>query len=189
MQKFVIAFYIRLSLEDTKTESMSIPNQRAILREHAMSLAEWDRAEVLEFVDNGHSGANFERPAVQELLEMVQAGKIDCIMVKDLSRFGRNSIETGYFIERVFPLYHTRLSLSVMILTPSISREIPGALMWPLSILSVSATAGICRSRRKPPNTQKCSAASTRARFAPMGTGKARMDVWRLTRMWLKLSA
>lgn len=46
MQKFVIAFYIRLSLEDTKTESMSIPNQRAILREHAMSLAEWDRAEV-----------------------------------------------------------------------------------------------------------------------------------------------
>ena len=39
---------------------------------------------------------------------MVQAGKIDCIMVKDLSRFGRNSIETGYFIERVFPLYHTR---------------------------------------------------------------------------------
>ena len=56
MQKFVIAFYIRLSLEDTKTESMSIPNQRAILREHAMSLAEWDRAEVLEFVDNGHSG-------------------------------------------------------------------------------------------------------------------------------------
>ena len=67
MQKFVIAFYIRLSLEDTKTESMSIPNQRAILREHAMSLAEWDRAEVLEFVDNGHSGANFERPAVQEL--------------------------------------------------------------------------------------------------------------------------
>lgn len=39
---------------------------------------------------------------------MVQAGKIDCIIVKDLSRFGRNSIETGYFIERVFPLYHTR---------------------------------------------------------------------------------
>ena len=53
-------------------------------------------------------GTNFERPAVQELLTMVQAGKINCIIVKDLSRFGRNSIETGYFIERVFPLYHTR---------------------------------------------------------------------------------
>ena len=108
MRKYLIALYIRLSLEDSKTESMSIPNQRLILREKAMSLHEWENAEVMEFVDNGHSGMNFERPAVQELLEMVQAGKVDCIIVKDLSRFGRNSIETGYFIERVFPLYHTR---------------------------------------------------------------------------------
>lgn len=108
MRKYLIALYIRLSLEDVKTESMSIPNQRLILREKAMSLSEWDNADVMEFVDNGHSGMNFERPAVQELLEMVQAGKVDCIIVKDLSRFGRNSIETGYFIERVFPLYHTR---------------------------------------------------------------------------------
>ena len=73
-----------------------------------MSLPEWDNSEILEFIDNGHTGTNFERPAVQELLTMVQAGKINCIIVKDLSRFGRNSIETGYFIERVFPLYHTR---------------------------------------------------------------------------------
>ena len=98
MRKYLIALYIRLSLEDSKTESMSIPNQRLILREKAMSLPEWENAEVMEFVDNGHSGMNFERPAVQELLEMVQAGKVDCIIVKDLSRFGRNSIETGYFI-------------------------------------------------------------------------------------------
>ena len=99
MRKYLIALYIRLSLEDSKTESMSIPNQRLILREKAMSLPEWENAEVMEFVDNGHSGMNFERPAVQELLEMVQAGKVDCIIVKDLSRFGRNSIETGYFIK------------------------------------------------------------------------------------------
>lgn len=108
MRRYVIALYIRLSLEDTKTESLSIPNQKLILREKAMSLPEWENCEILEFVDNGHTGTNFERPAVQELLTMVQAGKIDCIIVKDLSRFGRNSIETGYFIERVFPLYHTR---------------------------------------------------------------------------------
>lgn len=62
----------------------------------------------MEFIDKGHSGTNFERPAVQELLELVRSGKINCITIKDLSRFGRNSIETGYFIERVFPLYHTR---------------------------------------------------------------------------------
>ena len=72
MNKFTIALYIRLSIEDSKTESLSIPNQRLILRERAMSLREWDNAEVLEFVDNGHSGTNFERPAVQELLNMVQ---------------------------------------------------------------------------------------------------------------------
>lgn len=93
MRKYVIALYIRLSVEDIKTESLSIPNQRLILREKAMSLPEWDNGEVLEFVDNGHTGTNFERPAVQELLTMVQAGSIDCIIVKDLSRFGRNSME------------------------------------------------------------------------------------------------
>lgn len=108
MQHYVIALYIRLSLEDFRTESLSIPNQKLILREKVMSLPEYEDCEILEFVDNGHSGTNFERPAVQELLTMVQAGQIDCIIVKDLSRFGRNSIETGYFIERVFPLYHTR---------------------------------------------------------------------------------
>ena len=48
-----------------------------------MSLPEWDDSEILEFIDNGHTGTNFERPAVQELLTMVQAGKINCIIVKD----------------------------------------------------------------------------------------------------------
>ncbi|MGI6153768.1 MAG: recombinase family protein [Christensenellaceae bacterium] len=99
---------MRLSLEDSKTDSLSISSQRLMLREHAMSLPEWEHAEILEFVDNGHSGANFERPAVQDLLEQVRNNKIDCIIVKDFSRFGRNSLETGYFIERVFPLFHTR---------------------------------------------------------------------------------
>lgn len=108
MADYTIALYIRLSVEDEKTESLSIPNQRLILREKAMSLPEWNGAEILEFIDNGHTGTNFERPAVQKLLEMANLGKINCIMVKDLSRFGRNSIETGYFIEKVFPLYHIR---------------------------------------------------------------------------------
>lgn len=78
MRNYVIALYIRLSVEDFKTESLSIPNQKLILREKAMSLPEWDNSEILEFIDNGHTGTNFERPAVQELLTMVQAGKINC---------------------------------------------------------------------------------------------------------------
>ncbi|MCM1335644.1 MAG: recombinase family protein [Bacteroides sp.] len=104
----MIALYIRLSLEDEKYDSLSIENQQILLREKAMSLPEYATSEVKEFVDNGHTGTNFERPAVQQLLEMVRAGKVSTILVKDLSRFGRNSIETGYFIEKVFPLYHVR---------------------------------------------------------------------------------
>ena len=108
MDKYVIALYVRLSLEDSKYDSMSIGNQQSILREKAMTLPEFDRAEIREFVDNGHTGTNFERPAMQEMLKLVQEGKINCIIVKDLSRFGRSSLETGYFIEQVFPLFHVR---------------------------------------------------------------------------------
>ena len=103
-----IAIYIRLSVEDEKTESLSIPNQRRILREKAMSLAEFANSDIEEFVDNGFTGTNFERPAIQRLIDMVRMGKICTVIVKDLSRFGRTSIETGYFIEKVFPLYHIR---------------------------------------------------------------------------------
>jgi len=108
-QKYVIALYIRLSLEDVKSNSMSINSQRLILKKYAEMLEhECKEIEILEFVDNGHSGTNFERPAVQELLDLVRQNKIDCIIVKDFTRFGRNSIETGYFMEKVFPLFHTR---------------------------------------------------------------------------------
>jgi DNA invertase Pin-like site-specific DNA recombinase len=102
-----MAKYIRLSMEDTKYDSLSIDNQRLLLDRHIDALG-IDDVEVLEFVDNGHTGTNFERPGVQELLALVKESKIDCILVKDFSRFGRNSIETGYFIERVFPLFRTR---------------------------------------------------------------------------------
>ena len=108
------AIYLRISSEDAdlrtgeKDESESISNQRSLLREYVSSHAELSDSEILEFCDDGWSGTNFERPQVQKLIELVRANQIDCIIVKDFSRFGRNSIETGYFIERVFPLFHTR---------------------------------------------------------------------------------
>ena len=108
MQKYVIALYIRLSIEDYKYDSLSIENQSLVLHEYVASMPEALNAETMEFIDNGYSGTNFERPQVQKLIELVRANQIDCIIVKDFSRFGRNSIETGYFIERVFPLFHTR---------------------------------------------------------------------------------
>ncbi|MDL2258456.1 recombinase family protein [Eubacteriales bacterium OttesenSCG-928-K08] len=107
MAKAILAKYIRLSLDDAQTDSMSIENQRKLLNQHIADI-DIKGATVLEFVDNGYSGTNFERPGVQELLELVREGKVNTIVVKDFSRFGRNALEMGYFIERVFPLYRVR---------------------------------------------------------------------------------
>jgi site-specific DNA recombinase len=107
VDKYVVAIYLRLSIDDKKVESMSIDSQRKLLTEYADNLG-IDNIEIIEFVDNGYSGTNFERPAVQELLAQVKAFKINCIMVKDFSRFGRNSLEVGYFTQQVFPLFNVR---------------------------------------------------------------------------------
>ena len=105
---YVIAPYIRLSTEDSKVGSFSIENQRHTLHQYIDAMEGIENVEVREFVDNGYSGTNFERPAVQELLDLVRSGNINCIIVKDFTRFGRNSIEVGYFMEMVFPLYGIR---------------------------------------------------------------------------------
>jgi len=83
MQKYVIALYIRLSIEDYKYDSLSIENQSLVLHEYAASMPEALNAEIMEFIDNGYSGTNFERPQVQKLIELVRANQIDCIIVKD----------------------------------------------------------------------------------------------------------
>ena len=105
---YVIALYIRLSTEDSKVGSFSIENQKNALHQYVDAMEGVKNMEVLEFIDNGYSGTNFERPAVQKLLDQIREGKINCIIVKDFTRFGRNSIEVGYFMEMVFPLYGVR---------------------------------------------------------------------------------
>lgn len=144
MRNYVIALYIRLSVEDFKTESLSIPNQKLILREKAMSLPEWDDSEILEFIDNGHTGTNFERPAVQELLTMVQAEKINCIIVKDLSDLDVTALKPAILLSGYFLFITPVLFPSVMILTQLISKVIPEGLILLSSILSASVIAGIC---------------------------------------------
>lgn len=67
-----------------------------------------DNVEVIEYIDNGFTGTNFERPAFQEMLDDIQCSKIQCIVCKDFSRFGREAIETGYFIDHVFPILQIR---------------------------------------------------------------------------------
>ena len=68
-----------------------------------------DLRHVAEYVDDGYSGTNFERPGFQKMMKDIQAGKINCIIVKDLSRFGRNYIEVGKYLERLFPSIGVRL--------------------------------------------------------------------------------
>jgi DNA invertase Pin-like site-specific DNA recombinase len=107
MSEYVIAKYIRLSQDDTVSESLSIPHQRLLLDCHIEDM-NMPGAQVLEFVDNGFTGTNVERPGFQEMIEFVRCGRINCIVVKDFSRFARNALESGYYIEKVFPLYRVR---------------------------------------------------------------------------------
>jgi DNA invertase Pin-like site-specific DNA recombinase len=107
MTDFVFAKYLRLSKDDTDSESMSIPHQRIMLDEFIEELGV-PSSTVLEFEDNGFTGTNLNRPAVQEMLELVRCGRVNCIVVKDFSRFSRDAMESGYYIEQVFPLYGAR---------------------------------------------------------------------------------
>lgn len=100
------AVYIRLSEEDGKGRSSSIDTQKQIL-DNFIALS--PDLEVFDYyIDNGTTGRHFEREAFQRMLADIEQGKIDCVACKDLSRMGRNSIDTGYYIEKYFPLHNVR---------------------------------------------------------------------------------
>lgn len=106
-----VAIYIRLSQEDSdngeyKQESNSITNQKALLNEF---IEEHNDLVVYDtYVDDGYTGTDFNRPGFQRLLEDMRNGNINCVLVKDLSRLGRNYIEVGNYIEQIFPLFNIR---------------------------------------------------------------------------------
>lgn len=102
----ITALYCRLSLEDGReNESMSISNQKLMLKDFAEKNGMF-RYEY--YVDDGYTGRNFNRPAFQRMIADIEAGKIDCVITKDLSRLGRNYIEAGSYIEIFFPKHHIR---------------------------------------------------------------------------------
>jgi DNA invertase Pin-like site-specific DNA recombinase len=105
-----IVKYLRLSLEDDDMldESNSITNQRIVIGQYIASKSEFKNAEALEFKDDGYSGTNFDRPGFQKMMELVRDGKISTIIVKDLSRFGRNHIEVDTYLEQIFPFLGVR---------------------------------------------------------------------------------
>ncbi len=100
------ALYIRLSVEFNGKRGDSLETQRQIMEAYAALCPDLEIVEV--YTDNGITGRTFEREAFQRMLADVEAGKINCIMVKDLSRLGRNTIDTGYYIEKYFPLHGVR---------------------------------------------------------------------------------
>lgn len=102
-KKIKVAAYLRLSKEEynNKKESNSIINQRQIIDNYLKEHKEYKLVDY--YVDDGYSGTNFDRPEFQRMLEDIKNKKIDVIIIKDLSRLGRNYIETGNFVEVVFP--------------------------------------------------------------------------------------
>lgn len=103
---FHTALYARLSIEDNGIDGDSIENQIFIIKQYIQQ--EQDLELTDQFVDNGLTGTNFERPSFTTMMEAVRKGKINCIVVKDLSRFGRNYLETGNFLEKIFPYLAVR---------------------------------------------------------------------------------
>ena len=105
-KNYIAGLYLRLSQEDERQgESVSIDNQRTILRKYAE-----DKGFEIhdEYIDDGVSGTTFDRPEVQRLLDDAKTGVINTIIVKDLSRFGRNYIEVGQYVDYVFPAFGIR---------------------------------------------------------------------------------
>lgn len=105
-----IAVYLRLSDEDREQrESNSIKNQRILLRQYIQKNPEFSGNPIEEFIDDGYSGTNYERPGFQRMMKQAKEGKIQIILVKDLSRLGRNTIETQEYVEKIFPFLRIRL--------------------------------------------------------------------------------
>ena len=106
MKQPCTAIYLRLSRDDDAPgESGSISTQRQMLRQYC---AEHGFTNIAEYVDDGFSGTNFDRPDFKRMIEDIEEGKIRCVITKDLSRLGRNYILTGQYTDFFFPSHNVR---------------------------------------------------------------------------------
>ena len=103
---YKVGIYLRLSKDDERQgESLSIENQRRVLTNYVNEQG-WSIYD--EYVDDGISGVSFDRPGVQRMLDDAKAGRINLIICKDMSRFGRNYIQVGQYVDYLFPMYNIR---------------------------------------------------------------------------------
>lgn len=111
----MIAAYQRISRadgdlgKDGKDKSNSIENQKELILRYISCKESLQNVPVMDFVDDGYTGSNFDRPGFQQMMDGVRNGKIDTIIVKDLSRFGRDYIGVGEYMKQIFPLLGVRL--------------------------------------------------------------------------------
>ena len=107
----MIALYFRLSKQDKEVldESNSISNQRRLAMEYIRNDKELKKYPSKEYVDDGYSGKNFSRPAVQKLFQDIKRGIIQILIIKDFSRLGRDYIEVGNYTEKIFPALGVRV--------------------------------------------------------------------------------
>ena len=106
------ALYIRLSREDgDKAESYSVSSQREILKEYLKQHPDIELYDI--YIDDGYSGTNFNRPGFTRMMEAVYSGNVNCVIVKDLSRFGRNYTDAGNYLDNIFVVFHIILHQSM----------------------------------------------------------------------------
>ncbi len=169
------AAYIRLSSDAKRKPGDSLYNQQDIIENFIAASPDIRLADI--YIDNQATGTNFERPAFVRMLEDVESGRINCIIVKDLSRFGRNAIDCGYYIEKHLPA----LGVRFIAVTDSFdSLEGDGGVMLPLkNVIAESYALDISRKCR---SVQRQNIQDGRfvGRMAPYGFSKAPEDCHRL---------
>ena len=105
----VIAKYIRFSVDDGKVgDSESIKNQRDLLDRYISEQGDLQACEVVEYQDDGYTGTNFQRPGFISMIEAIKANKVNCVIVKDFSRFGRDYIQVSDYLDQIFPFLGVR---------------------------------------------------------------------------------
>ena len=126
------AVYVRLSIENSgkDDDGDSIENQTSICKEYIAEHPDLKLFDIYE--DNGKKGTHFDRPEFQRMMEDVKGGKVQCILVKDLSRFGRDYIEAGQYLEKIFPFLGVRFISITDGYDSLTSDDAEGALMIPL---------------------------------------------------------
>ena len=162
------AAYVRLSRDDKKKRGDSLETQRNIIENFVAVASDIRIVEV--YADNDLTGRNFNRPGFHQMLSDIEQGKINCVIVKDLTRFGRNAIDVGYYLEKHFPALGVRF---IAVTDPHDSLEGDGGIMLPIkNLISESYALDISRKCRA---VQRQNIASGRfvGRLAPYGFMKS----------------